>query len=238
MKLLIISFCFFSLSAQAAEIRLETGFFHTVSNRFNIPNPGGTRFGIKEENAKFYGRIQGSFPVSENGSIRILVAPLETGYTFQSSTASVFNGSTFPANTPLEVTYRFNSYRVGYIYEFFSGKNFQAQVGGVGKIRQAKISVNGGGVPNTYSNVGFVPLLNFGFRWAIWNPVELRFDIDGAAAKQGRAFDGSLELFYRLSKTGSGFSGGVRVLEGGAGNEKVNTFALLQYAFASFTYGF
>jgi hypothetical protein len=238
MKLLILLLSFFSIDSMASELRLETGFFHTVSNRFNIPNPGGTRFGIKEENAKFYGRLQGSFPVSENGSIRVLVAPLETGYSYQSSSASIFNGSTFPANTPLEVTYRFNSYRIGYIYQFYSGSRFQAQFGGVGKIRQAKISVSAGGIPNTYSNVGFVPLLNFGFRWILSNPLELRFDIDGAAAKQGRAFDGALELFYRLNKAGSGFSGGVRVLEGGAANEKVNTFALLQFAFASFTYGF
>jgi hypothetical protein len=64
----------------------------------------------------------------------------------------------------------------------------------------------------------------------------LRFDLDGAAARQGRAFDGSLELFFPTAEWAEeGLSAGIRVLEGGADNSKVNTFALFQYAFLAFT---
>lgn len=167
-----------------------------------------------------------------------MVAPLETDYETRNSLTTTFNGVTFPANSTLNVTYQFHSYRLGYLYRILSTNSFEARVGGVGKIRQAKISVSSGGLSSTYSNVGFVPLLNLGFRWAFWNPWEVRFDLDGAAAKQGRAFDGSLEVFYQMQKSGTGLSAGIRVLEGGADNEKVNTFALIHYAFASFTYGF
>jgi hypothetical protein len=225
----------FSAHSLAAELRLETGVYQTTSNRFNIPNPGGSRFGLKEETAKFYGRLQGTFPVSENGSVRLLVAPLTAKYDYQNSLASSFDGVTFPANTPLAITYQFDSFRLGYIYQFYKLERFRAQVGGVGKIRRAKIAVEGGGLAKTYSNVGFVPLLNVGFRWKFWQPLELHFDLDGAAAKQGRAFDGALELFYPIQRVDSGISLGVRVLEGGADNEKVNTFALFHYAFAALT---
>lgn len=232
------SFFFAKPQAFASDLRLETGVFQTISNRFNIPNPGGSRFGLKEEQLHLYARAQGTFSVSENGSIRFLIAPLQTDYAYQAGVPSTFDGISFPANSPLEVTYQFNSYRLGYLYRIYSNPTFQFRLGGIGKIRQAKISVSGAGTSKTYSNVGFVPLLHLDFQWQFWNPLELRFDLDGAAAKQGRAFDGSLELFYRLKENGTGFSGGVRVLEGGAGNEKVNTFALIHYAFASFTYGF
>ncbi len=238
MNLLIFFLGFLSSSTWASEVRIETGVYQTVSNRFNIPNPGGSRFGLKDESAKLYGRLQGTFGVSENGSLRVLVAPLTAKYTYQNSLPSAFNGRTFPANTPLNITYQFDSFRLGYIYQFYRGERFRAQFGGVGKIRSAKISVDGGGVSETYDNVGFVPLLNFGFRWKFWRPLEIHFDLDGAAAKQGRAFDGALELFYPLSKSESGLSLGVRTLEGGADNEKVNTFALFQYAFAAFTLNF
>ena len=73
----------------------------------------------------------------------------------------------------------------------------------------------------------------------VWpKTTDFRFDLDGAAAKQGRAFDGSAELFYRADDRSSGISGGIRILEGGADNSKVNTFALLDYAFLAITVGF
>jgi hypothetical protein len=225
-------------SAFGHEARLELGGYRTVSNRFNIPNPGGSRVSVSEDSLRFYGRVQGEFQVSDRGSIRVLVAPLQAEYSHTPSQALAYNGVLFPGGSNLDVTYRFNSYRLGYIHEFFHSETFRFRAGALGKIRQAKISIEGAGLRSTYTNVGFVPLLNVGAAWAFLDPLELRFDLDGLAARQGRAFDGALELFYRTQMDGSGLSGGIRVLEGGADNEKVNTFALIQYAFLAYTQAF
>lgn len=227
-----------SPKAFSHEVRLEGGAFKTVSNRFAIPNPGGSRVSVKNDSFRFYGRGQATFDVSENGSLRLMAAPLEAKYSYLTESALLYNGVTFPANTLVNVFYKFNSFRLAYIYKIPVSESFRLQVGGVGKIRQAEIALSGAGVQSSYKNTGFVPLLNVGFQWAIFDPWELRFDLDGAAAKQGRAFDGSLELFQRLDKEGSGVSVGVRALEGGADNTKVLTFALVHYAFLAFTYGF
>ena len=236
---LVLVFLFLvSLQARASEARLELGGFRTVSNRFNIPGTGGSRVWVNNENLRTYGRMQAMFNLSERGALRLLIAPFEADYIYTSSSSLSFNGATFPGATPLQVKYRFNSYRLGYIYRLFSSNSVRLYGGFVGKVRDAKIEVEGGGVSSKYDNLGFVPLLNFGFHWVFAKPLELRFDLDGAAAKQGRAFDGSLEFFYLLTKSGSGLSAGVRILEGGAENEKVNTFALVNYAFFAFTYGF
>lgn len=224
--------------AFAHEARLELGGYKTVSNRFNIPNPGGSRVLVSEDGLNLYGRVQGDFQLSERGYLRVLFAPLQTDYSYSPSQVLLFNGKTYPAGSNLSVTYRFNSYRVGYVHRFVESDTFRFQAGALGKIRQAKIEIEGAGVSSAYTNVGFVPLLNLGGAWAFAQPLELRFDLDGLAASQGRAFDGALELFYRLQQAGSGVSAGVRVLEGGADNEKVNTFALLHYAFVAYTQAF
>jgi len=238
MKFIVLSLALFSPLSFAHEARLEAGVLETKSNRFNIPNPGGSRVLVKDSKAKVYARAQGTFQVSDSGFVRVLVAPLETKYKYNTATTLLYNGVSFPAGSNVDVVYQFNSYRLGYLYRFLSTDTFQMRGGLIGKIRQAKISLSGAGTTSTYKNVGFVPLFNLGFAWNFWSPLELRFDIDGAAAKQGRAFDGSLELFYGFNEEGSGLSLGARVLEGGADNTKVNTFALLHYAYLAATWGF
>lgn len=217
------------------EARLEGGVFRTISNRFNIPNPPGSRVSLKDTSANFYGRAEGFIPLSERGYLRVLVAPLNADYTFTPTNSFLFNGRTFAANTPLKVDYRFNSYRLGYLYRLPITETFRVQFGGTAKIRQARIRVTSANAESSYDNVGFVPLLSLGLAWKFYGPLSLRLEADGAAAKQGRAVDASGEIFYQSSETGSGISLGARLLEGGADNEKVNTFALVNYGFLAWT---
>jgi hypothetical protein len=238
------SFLLFVLSllvawpAWAHELRLEGGAYQTISNRFNIPNPGGSRVLVSNSSLELYGRGQVNFRISESGSLRLLVAPLGADYAYLPTGQLIYHGSTFPAGVPVSVEYRFNSYRLGYVHRVLRSDAFQLWLGGVAKARHARITVSGSGQSAGYRDFGFVPLLNLSFSWKFWAPLELRFDIDGAAASQGRAFDGALELFMPYQEAGSGLSAGVRVLEGGAENEKVNTFALFHYAFLALTVGF
>lgn len=221
--------------AQGHEVRLEAGVYQTNSNRFSIPNPGGSGVFVQNKAPSAYGRLQGQLQIFENGFLKFVVAPLTAKYSQISDTPVLFNGATFAALSPVDVTFKFNSYRLGYIHRFGLSESFQLQAGVIGKIREAQIALSSGAVNSEYNDLGFVPLLNLGFRTKIGGPWELRFDLDGAAAPQGRALDGALEVFYQIQQTGTGISGGVRVLEGGAENSKVYTFTLIQYGFLAFT---
>jgi len=222
----------------AHDLRAEGGLFSTGYNKFAIPNPAGTRVTFTNSETGLYYRGQATFQIGEQSYLRLIAAPLVANYSFSPTTPIQFNNVTFPAASPTEVEFQFNSYRASYLYRFLLTDSLTAQVGGVAKIRVAKIAMRSGGTRSEYNNTGFVPLLNLGLLWVASPAWELRFDLDAAAAKQGRAEDGSLELFYRLSEKGSGISAGYRLLEGGADNAKVYTFSLFHYAFAALTYGF
>jgi hypothetical protein len=57
---------------------------------------------------------------------------------------------------------------------------------------------------------------------------DLLFDLDGLAAPQGRAFDGSLQVGWQASPNYD-LSIGYRTVEGGAKNSTVSTFAWVHY---------
>lgn len=64
------------------------------------------------------------------------------------------------------------------------------------------------------------------------NPRRFRLDVEALAAPQGRAEDATLQLRYRLSDW-MDLGVGYRMVEGGADNDKVLTFAWLHYLLAS-----
>ena len=60
---------------------------------------------------------------------------------------------------------------------------------------------------------------------------------DALAAKQGRAEDALVALTCKISDN-LGFKAGYRILEGGADNDEVYSFALFHYASLGFTLSF
>jgi hypothetical protein len=143
----------------------------------------------------------------------------------------VFVDTEFPAGTGVEGTYTFNSYRLTYRYTLKETDRFEAGLGFTAKIRDALIRVEGGGQSAEKANVGFVPLVNFRLAWSLTDRVGLLLEGDALAAPQGRAedviaavrVDASDHVQLRL---------GYRIVEGGADNDEVYTFALLNYASA------
>jgi hypothetical protein len=96
------------------------------------------------------------------------------------------------------------------------------------KIRDAKISLSGGGVSSTKTSLGIVPLINFRFLWNAGSSVGLLVEGDALAAPQGRAEDVLAAVVLRLSDS-SAIKAGYRILEGGANNDKVYGFSLFHY---------
>ena len=234
---LILPLLFWCTGALAHEARVEGGVFSSGYNTYRIPNLGGTKVTFNARDHESYFRVSATFQLSENSYLRLLAFPLNQTFNVTPTQPVVFNGRTFAAGEKAEVYYKFGSYRAGYLYQFGITEKLRGQVGGIAKLRVAKISMTSASNSSEYTNKGFVPLLNLGAYWKLSPELELRFDVDGAVAKNGRAVDASAELFYQTGPRNSGFSGGYRVLEGGADTE-VYTFALFHFIFVGYTQGF
>ncbi|MDH4065393.1 MAG: hypothetical protein OEW19_13425, partial [Acidobacteriota bacterium] len=78
------------------------------------------------------------------------------------------------------------------------------------------------------SNVGFVPLVNFMLHRRLGARATFALEGDALAAPQGRAEDIFAGLLVHAGSNLS-FRAGYRLLEGGADNDEVYTFALIHY---------
>lgn len=222
------------------QLDLESGAVFSGYNDVRIPGKGGTLFSLSEDlsldPAAFF-RVRAFYDFNPRHHLGVLVAPLSLSSSGQLDRELVFEGKTFPANTPLDATYRFNSYRLIYRYDFLLKEKLQLGVGFTAKIRDAEISVRGGGIESKKTNVGFVPILHFRLWWNFYGPLAWLLDGDALAAPQGRAEDVLVALTYRASDR-LGIKLGYRILEGGADNDEVYNFSLFNYITAGLIINF
>ncbi len=157
--------------------------------------------------------------------------PLETVSKGKLPGDLISEGVTFPANTDLEGTYKFNSYRLTYRYEIVMKPKFEFGLGFTAKVRDAKIALSSSGLESEKTNVGFVPIINFRMLWKLNEKFGILLEGDALAAPQGRAEDVLIAATYRVSDH-LGLKAGYRILEGGADNDEVYNFALFNFASA------
>ena len=210
---------------------LETGLAMSGYNDVRIPGDTGTLFSLSEDlkadNTVFFrGRL--NYSLNSKNSFSILIAPLTIKAAGKLSKSIQFENVTFPEDTKIDATYKFNSYRLTYRYELYQGKSFGFGLGLTGKIRDAKIGLKSETLQSTKENVGFVPLINFRCFLRINNQLGLLLSGDALAAPQGRAEDVLVGLTYGKSDKFR-IKIGYRLLEGGADNDEVYTFALINY---------
>lgn len=214
------------------ELDVETGVIVPGYNDVRIPGKGGTLFSLTEEleadPGVFY-RIRVMYHFNERHHVGALYAPLSYNSTGELKHALIFEGLSFPAQTPLETEFKFNSYRLFYRYDFVRSDDIEIGVGFTGKIRDARIAVSGKGRESEKTNVGFVPLIHFRLFWKFAGDFGLLLDGDALAAPQGRAEDVLAALTYRASDR-LRLKAGYRILEGGADNDEVYNFTLVNYA--------
>lgn len=139
-----------------------------------------------------------------------------------------FYGATYPAGSPLLAVYRFDSYRLTYRYSFVWEEGLEVAAGLTAKIRDAETSLYGVEARRK-TNTGFVPLLNFHVAWRPGNGAfGVVLDADALAAPQGRAEDVLLAATWRF-RPGLELRVGYRMVEGGADNATVYSFAWFHY---------
>ena len=210
---------------------LESGIAMTGYNDVRIPGNTGTLFSLSDElradNTLFY-RVRLNYSLNPKNTFSLLFAPLTIGSTGRFGKVVNFQNVYFPANTDINATYKFNSYRLTYRYELFQGKSFEFGLGLTGKIRDARIGLKSGTLESSKDNLGFVPLINFRLFLPVHDQLGFLFSGDALAAPQGRAEDVLAALTYGISD-GLRIKVGYRLLEGGAENDEVYTFALINY---------
>lgn len=231
---LLASFCAGSLSAQVPSrwsFDFETGLVVPGYCDVRIPGDSGTLFSLTEDlstgSAAFF-RLRAGFRPHYRHTVLVLFAPLTLSGSGRFDQPIDYNGLTFPAGTPLESVYRFNSYRLSWRYGLKEGERWRIGLGLTAKIRDAFIQLSGGGQSTRNSNVGFVPLLNFFLEWRLASGFRFLLEGDAAAAPQGRAEDVQLAVVYQNNRNWE-WRIGYRILEGGADNDRVYNFALFHY---------
>ncbi|HEV7379881.1 MAG TPA: hypothetical protein VGN64_08820 [Dyadobacter sp.] len=234
----ILSICFlftavsgFAQFSFDVELGLVPG---TNYNKVRIPNSGGTLVNLADElsiRPKAFYRLRGSYTIAGRHNISALYAPLTVKYDGAFNRDINFNSQIFQAGTPLEVFYKFNSYRLTYRYDFLKTARWRVGAGLTGKIRDADIRFKNDTQDTHFDNLGFVPLVNFyasykpSYRWSFI------LEGDALASKFGRAEDIFAGAAYHINPK-LGVKLGYRVVEGGADVEDIYNFNWINYASA------
>lgn len=223
-------------------LELEAGPVWQSYNDIEIPNDGtATRFSLKDlagTGPWFAGRAYLTWNINARHGLRVLAAPLSITETGTSADPLKFAGADYAAGAPVEATYKFNSWRLGYRYTFGGGGDrWTWRLGFTAKIRDAKIELKQGQTTSRKTDVGFVPLLHLSTDWRFAGRWFLLLDIEALAGGPGRAEDAALKISRELSPRLS-LAAGYRMVEGGADVEEVYSFAWLHFAVVSATWRF
>ena len=242
--MLIIGLPGSSVSAQEVSgfvLELEAGPVWQSRNDVQVPNTdAGTRFSLVDLAGKGpwpAARLYLTWNINDRHSLRGLLAPLAYTETGTFTTPVDFVGESYAPGVPVEGTYKFNSWRIGYRYRFLDRERLDLSVGFTAKLRDAKIELSQGSTTSKDTDLGFVPLLYLGADWKFTESWHIIFDFEGLAGGPGRAFDIALKVQYDFNDRW-GLSAGYRTVEGGADVEPVYNFAWFHYAVVSGTFRF
>ena len=243
MKYIAVFLCLIGLACTSfgqQTLDLEAGYVFPGYNDAAIPGDSGTRFSLTDdldadETVAF--RVRYGTTFSGRHWVGFLAAPLTMEAEGVLDRDTDFNGDLFSAGTPVESTFRFDSYRLIYRYLVRETDKWKFSFGGALKIRDAAIKLEGGGMESEKENTGVVPLLSFNLTWTPVEKLHLLIDGEALAAPQGRAEDVLFAMRYDVSPR-LALTAGYRILEGGADNDEVYTFSLFHHAVAGLVLSF
>ncbi|MFV8819689.1 hypothetical protein [Haliea sp. E17] len=223
------------------DARLEVGAAFQERNKVQVPNDReGTRFSLND--------IAGSGPwpavraelewnVDERHGLRMVLAPFAYSERGRLGKTVQFEGESFSPDAPVRASYKFNSWRLGYRYNFYDHRDWLLWAGATLKVRDAQIELQQAGVRSEKDDIGLVPLLYLAARYRIAPDWYFAADFDGLAGGPGRAIDFSARV-VRHAGDHWRFGVGYRTLEGGADTDDVYNFAWFNTAFTSLEYRF
>ncbi len=211
---------------------IESGVAFSGYNDVRIPRDTGTEFSLTDDLASdrvpFF-RIRVGLAMGRH-DVSLLAAPLRIDASGVPEEAIDYQNVRFPAGSRVDARYRFDSYRLSYLYRVKETKSWKVGVGVTGKIRDAEIRLESEERDASKKDTGFVPLLGVRVEWLPTSSFGLLLEGDALASPggQGRAEDLFVGGTYR--PTGRlELRAGYRILEGGADVDTVYNFALVHY---------
>jgi hypothetical protein len=227
-------------SSRSPTLTVELGGAWQARNDARIENePPNTRFAIDEITGSgpyAAGRVAFEWSLVERHRLRLLAAPLRIDDTGISDRTIVFRETVFDPGR-VRAEYRFDSWRLGYRYVFHDSAHWTWSGGATLNIRDAEIRLSQDGTSRSRSDTGVVPLLALVGEWRFAPRWRALLDFEGLAAPQGRAIDATLQAGYDLTPS-LHLSGGYRVLDGGADNDDLYTFARFDFAVVALQWRF
>ena len=241
----LLSACVSDLPRSDAPWRIEQEVISSwqTRNDVRIPNDEGTRFALDElvgSGPEFNRRTTVEVDLDGRNGLRLVVAPLEFDGSGQFDEPVEFQGETFAAGRDTAGRYRFDTYRLTWRYLMDESETYSWQLGATLLVRDAEIGLRQERGPDDEldqgplrakdDNVGLVPLLHAAAEQRFASDWSLVGVLDAAVASQGRAIEGSLALRYDAGENWD-VSLGYRILEGGADNDTVYSFATIHTVF-------
>ena len=213
---------------------MEGGTVWSERNSFQLPGDSSSTYQKLPSLGPVPGaRLYATVNLNEQWHVRLLYAPLKLKYSYVPQSAVRFNGKNFEAGLPLDVRYKFNSYRASVIRKWQIQANHLLKLGFSAKIRDAYIDLSNSRESSRYSNLGFVPLIHVGWDWKFADLWTLSSELEGLAGGPGRAFDGRFDVAKSIDEK-SKVSGGYRFVEGGVDTKKVKNFAFFHFFFLAY----
>lgn len=216
------------------EAEIEAGAVLASRNDARIPGDGGTKLSLVNDLSTSPApvfRLRLGYRIADRHLITALYAPLQVNARGSVDRDVSFAGGTYPAGSPLLAVYRFDSYRLTYRYSIVRADGLDVAAGLTAKIRDAETSLYGVDARRK-TNTGFVPLVNLHLAWRPGNGAfGVVLDADALAAPQGRAEDVLLAATWAF-REGLELRVGYRMVEGGANNDEVYSFAWFHYVVA------
>jgi len=210
----------------------EFGMAFVGYNDIGVPGDTGTRFSLMDldPDPALFVRIRPGITIGRH-SLSVLVAPLriEAGGVLESPVS--FAGTVFPAGAPVDATYRFDSYRLSWMYDVYRREDLVLAAGASAKIRDAAITLSSAPLELSAAktNTGFVPLLTASADYRVSPELKLRVHAAGLAGPVGRAEDVFAGVVWTPSDITS-LRAGYRFVEGGADVDEVYNFTMIHYA--------
>jgi len=148
--LFILSAVFFTTAPVSAEyiVNLQGAAVFTGERTTSASRDSGTKFSLTDDlsaDTEYTGRLEAGYIHKERDYFGIVIAPLSVDSHGRLDRDISYAGTTFPAGTDLDATFRFDSYRVTWRRKLVSKETLDVWLGLSGNIRDASITVEGGG---------------------------------------------------------------------------------------------
>ncbi len=221
-----------TIGAAEYDLQVEAGGVWFSRNDVRIPGDDGTRFSMLDLTGRGPHptvRIAATHAFNPRHALRVTYAPLHVDGTGTLRKTVAFNDDVFDADTPTTGSYTFNTWRLTYRWTFHDHERWRWSVGVAALIRDADITLEQGAKKQSRDDLGAVPLLHARGEYRHNERLHGILDVEGAWSPMGRALDVAAKIRYTFD-SGWHVGAGYRMLEGGADNDDVYTFAWLHFA--------